>query len=124
MTLQHALKLRQCPNCSVTPASPHRRHIFHNLHTSTCWPYSLPPLPLTHHLLNSCSLSLSFLSLSPHFCHCQFADLTEAAARNNDALRAAKQEANEYRRQVQALNCEVDALKGTVSIQLQVYVTL
>lgn len=50
--------------------------------------------------------------------HSQFADLTEAAARNNDALRVAKQEANDYRRQVQALTCEVDALKGTVSMQL------
>lgn len=30
----------------------------------------------------------------------------------------AKQEANDYRRQVQALTCEVDALKGTVSTQL------
>lgn len=43
----------------------------------------------------------------------KFADLTEAAARNNDALRVAKQEANDYRRQVQTLTCEVDALKGT-----------
>ncbi|XP_036411992.1 vimentin like [Colossoma macropomum] len=43
----------------------------------------------------------------------KFADLTEAANRNNEALRAAKQEANEYRRQVQALTCDVDALKGT-----------
>ncbi|XP_054479024.1 vimentin A2-like [Anoplopoma fimbria] len=43
----------------------------------------------------------------------KFADLTEAAARHNDALRVAKQEANDYRRQVQALTCEVDALKGT-----------
>ncbi|XP_051944140.1 vimentin like [Hippocampus zosterae] len=43
----------------------------------------------------------------------KFADLTEAAARNNDALRLAKQEANDYRRQIQALTCEVDALKGT-----------
>ncbi|XP_061777026.1 vimentin A2-like [Nerophis ophidion] len=43
----------------------------------------------------------------------KFADLTEAAARNNEALRAAKQEANDYRRQVQALTCEVDALKGS-----------
>ncbi|XP_074507763.1 vimentin-like [Sebastes fasciatus] len=43
----------------------------------------------------------------------KFADLTEAAARNNDALRMAKQEANDYRRQVQSLTCEVDALKGT-----------
>lgn len=43
----------------------------------------------------------------------KFADLTEAAARNNDALRVAKQETNDYRRQVQTLTCEVDALKGT-----------
>uniref|UniRef100_A0A672G5K5 Vimentin A2-like n=1 Tax=Salarias fasciatus TaxID=181472 RepID=A0A672G5K5_SALFA len=43
----------------------------------------------------------------------KFADLTEAAARNTDSLRVAKQEANDYRRQVQALTCEVDALKGT-----------
>nr|XP_020447318.1 vimentin [Monopterus albus] len=43
----------------------------------------------------------------------KFADLTEAAAKNNDALRLAKQEANDYRRQVQSLTCEVDALKGT-----------
>ncbi|KAM4552774.1 vimentin-like [Odontesthes bonariensis] len=43
----------------------------------------------------------------------KFADLTEAAARNNEALRVAKQDANDYRRQVQALTCDVDALKGT-----------
>lgn len=43
----------------------------------------------------------------------KFADLTDAAARNSEALRVAKQEANDYRRQVQALTCEVDALKGT-----------
>ncbi|CAL9689237.1 unnamed protein product [Knipowitschia caucasica] len=43
----------------------------------------------------------------------KYADLNEAAARNNEALRVSKQEANDYRRQVQALTCEVDALKGT-----------
>ncbi|PIO39971.1 hypothetical protein AB205_0037160 [Aquarana catesbeiana] len=43
----------------------------------------------------------------------KFADLSEAANRNNDALRQAKQEANEYRRQIQALTCEVDAMKGS-----------
>ncbi|XP_077892235.1 vimentin-like [Ictidomys tridecemlineatus] len=47
----------------------------------------------------------------------KFADLSEAANRNNDALRQAKQESNEYRRQVQPLTCEVDALKGTDEIQ-------
>ncbi|XP_062983473.1 vimentin [Elgaria multicarinata webbii] len=43
----------------------------------------------------------------------KFADLSEAATRNNDALRQAKQEATEYRRQIQSLTLEVDALKGT-----------
>ncbi|KAL1280991.1 hypothetical protein QQF64_015591 [Cirrhinus molitorella] len=43
----------------------------------------------------------------------KFADLTEAANKSNEALRLTKQEANEYRRQVQALTCEVDSLKGT-----------
>ncbi|XP_061443848.1 vimentin [Rhineura floridana] len=43
----------------------------------------------------------------------KFADMSEAASRNNDALRQAKQEASEYRRQIQSLTCEVDALKGT-----------
>ncbi|KPP60784.1 hypothetical protein Z043_121184 [Scleropages formosus] len=43
----------------------------------------------------------------------KFADLSEAAARNNEALRQARQEANDYRRQVQALTCDLDALKGS-----------
>uniref|UniRef100_A0AAZ3R7I0 IF rod domain-containing protein n=1 Tax=Oncorhynchus tshawytscha TaxID=74940 RepID=A0AAZ3R7I0_ONCTS len=43
----------------------------------------------------------------------KFADLTDSAARNNESLRIAKQEANDYRRQVQALTCEIDALKGS-----------
>lgn len=45
----------------------------------------------------------------------QFADLTESAKRNTDSLRQAKQEANESRRQIQSLNCEIDALKNTVN---------
>ncbi|KAG9329348.1 hypothetical protein JZ751_005596 [Albula glossodonta] len=43
----------------------------------------------------------------------KFVDLSEAAARNNEAIRQSKQESNEYRRQVQALTCEVESLKGT-----------
>ncbi|TRY89084.1 hypothetical protein DNTS_004565 [Danionella cerebrum] len=43
----------------------------------------------------------------------KFADLSEAAARNNEAIRLAKQEANEYRRQLQALTCDLEAFKGT-----------
>lgn len=44
----------------------------------------------------------------------QFADLTDAAARHAEALRVAKQEANEYRRQLQALTCDLEALRGSV----------
>uniref|UniRef100_A0A1A8VK24 Glial fibrillary acidic protein n=1 Tax=Nothobranchius furzeri TaxID=105023 RepID=A0A1A8VK24_NOTFU len=43
----------------------------------------------------------------------KFADLTDAANRNAEALRQAKQEANDYRRQVQVLTCDLDALRGT-----------
>uniref|UniRef100_A0A8D0D6J7 IF rod domain-containing protein n=1 Tax=Sander lucioperca TaxID=283035 RepID=A0A8D0D6J7_SANLU len=45
----------------------------------------------------------------------KFADLTEAAARNNDALQLAKKEANEHKRKVQSLTREVDDLKGTLA---------
>uniref|UniRef100_A0A8I3Q9T3 Desmin n=1 Tax=Canis lupus familiaris TaxID=9615 RepID=A0A8I3Q9T3_CANLF len=40
-------------------------------------------------------------------------DLTQAANKNNDALRQAKQEMMEYRHQIQSYTCEIDALKGT-----------
>ncbi|XP_048102662.1 glial fibrillary acidic protein [Alosa alosa] len=43
----------------------------------------------------------------------KFADLTDAANRNTEALRQAKQEANEYRRQVQVMTCDLEALRGT-----------
>ncbi|XP_028663025.1 desmin-like isoform X1 [Erpetoichthys calabaricus] len=40
-------------------------------------------------------------------------DLTQAASKNNDALRQAKQEMMEYRHQIQSYTCEIDSLKGT-----------
>ncbi|XP_060713555.1 peripherin [Tachysurus vachellii] len=43
----------------------------------------------------------------------KFTDLTDSAKRNADAMRQAKQEANEFRRQIQSLNCEIDGLKST-----------
>ncbi|XP_060766383.1 peripherin [Neoarius graeffei] len=43
----------------------------------------------------------------------KFTDLTDSAKRNADAMRQAKQEANEFRRQIQSLNCDIDALKST-----------
>lgn len=50
----------------------------------------------------------------------QYADLSDAANRNHEALRQAKQEMNESRRQIQSLTCEVDGLRGTVSTRLRV----
>ncbi|XP_048856127.1 peripherin isoform X1 [Brienomyrus brachyistius] len=43
----------------------------------------------------------------------KFADLTDSAKRNSEALRQAKQDSNESRRQIQSLSCEIDALKST-----------
>ncbi|KAG9264176.1 glial fibrillary acidic protein isoform X1 [Astyanax mexicanus] len=43
----------------------------------------------------------------------KFADLTDAANRNAESLRQAKQEANDYRRQIQALTCDLESLRGT-----------
>uniref|UniRef100_A0A8D2CJJ6 Glial fibrillary acidic protein n=1 Tax=Sciurus vulgaris TaxID=55149 RepID=A0A8D2CJJ6_SCIVU len=43
----------------------------------------------------------------------EFADLNDAAARNAELLRQAKHEANDYRRQLQALTCDLESLRGT-----------
>lgn len=45
-------------------------------------------------------------------------DLNQAVNKNNDALRQAKQDTMEYRHQIQSYTCEIDSLKGTVSIYL------
>ncbi|XP_078518947.1 vimentin A2-like [Lissotriton helveticus] len=52
----------------------------------------------------------------------KFAELSTAAIQNNDALRKAKRESNESRRQLQTLKSEVDALKVTnKSLVLQMH---
>uniref|UniRef100_A0A8C4X0M2 Internexin neuronal intermediate filament protein, alpha b n=1 Tax=Eptatretus burgeri TaxID=7764 RepID=A0A8C4X0M2_EPTBU len=43
----------------------------------------------------------------------KFTNLSEAAAKNSDAIRAAKEEIVEYRRQLQARNTEIDAIRST-----------
>ncbi|XP_043546321.1 type III intermediate filament-like [Chiloscyllium plagiosum] len=43
----------------------------------------------------------------------KLADVNDSAVRNNDALRTMKQENGDYRRQIQTLTCDIDALKGT-----------
>ncbi|XP_009581142.1 PREDICTED: glial fibrillary acidic protein, partial [Fulmarus glacialis] len=50
----------------------------------------------------------------------KFADLTDAATRHAEALRAAKQEANEYRRQLQALTCDLEALRGSRALDIEI----
>ncbi|XP_038653959.1 glial fibrillary acidic protein-like isoform X2 [Scyliorhinus canicula] len=42
----------------------------------------------------------------------KISDLSQSITRNNEALRLAKQEANDNRREAQTLKCEVEALKG------------
>uniref|UniRef100_A0A3B5AQS8 Plasticin-like n=1 Tax=Stegastes partitus TaxID=144197 RepID=A0A3B5AQS8_9TELE len=59
------------------------------------------------------TIALKNMQESEDWYKSKFADLTESAKRNTDALRTAKQEANESRRQIQSLNCEIDALKNT-----------
>ncbi|XP_055503130.1 alpha-internexin-like [Leucoraja erinacea] len=43
----------------------------------------------------------------------KFADMTEAAAKNSEALRANREELSEYRRQLQSRTIEVEAVRGT-----------
>ncbi|XP_067825374.1 glial fibrillary acidic protein [Heptranchias perlo] len=43
----------------------------------------------------------------------KFSDLTDAATRQSEALRQAKQEVNDYRRQIQSLTCDLEGMKGT-----------
>ncbi|XP_048406758.1 alpha-internexin-like [Stegostoma tigrinum] len=43
----------------------------------------------------------------------KFADMSEAAAKNNEALRANREELSEYRRQLQSRTIEVEAVRGT-----------
>nr|XP_015815189.2 peripherin [Nothobranchius furzeri] len=59
------------------------------------------------------TIALKNMQESEDWYKSKFVDLTESAKRNTDALRMAKQDANESRRQIQSLNCEIDALKNT-----------
>ncbi|XP_059811583.1 glial fibrillary acidic protein [Hypanus sabinus] len=43
----------------------------------------------------------------------KFCDLTDAASRQSEVLRQAKQEVNDSRRQIQSLTCDLEGLKGT-----------
>ncbi|XP_059207519.1 internexin neuronal intermediate filament protein, alpha b [Centropristis striata] len=43
----------------------------------------------------------------------KFADLSEQATRSNEAIRASREEMNEFRRQLQSKTIEIESLKGT-----------
>ncbi|KAG9491457.1 peripherin isoform X2 [Eleutherodactylus coqui] len=59
------------------------------------------------------SIAAKNLQESEEWYKSKFADLSDAANRHNEALRQAKQEMNESRRQIHSLTCEMDGLKGT-----------
>ncbi|KAM8867180.1 peripherin [Synchiropus splendidus] len=59
------------------------------------------------------TIALKNMQESEDWYKSKFTDLTESAKKNSEALRTAKQEAGESRRQIQSLNCEIDALKNT-----------
>ncbi|NXY39885.1 PERI protein, partial [Pomatorhinus ruficollis] len=56
------------------------------------------------------SIAVKNLQEAEEWYKSKFADLSDAANRNHEALRLAKQEMNESRRQIQSLTCEVDGL--------------
>ncbi|XP_069662229.1 peripherin isoform X1 [Haliaeetus albicilla] len=58
------------------------------------------------------SIAVKNLQEAEEWYKSKFADLSDAANRNHEALQLAKQEMNESRRQIQSLTCEVDGLKG------------
>ncbi|KAM6332460.1 desmin isoform 4-T4 [Podargus strigoides] len=62
------------------------------------------------------SIAAKNISEAEEWYKSKVSDLTQAANKNNDALRQAKQEMLEYRHQIQSYTCEIDALKGTDTI--------
>ncbi|KAM6364967.1 LOW QUALITY PROTEIN: peripherin [Pluvialis apricaria] len=58
------------------------------------------------------SIAVKNLQEAEEWYKSKFANLSDAANRNHEALRLAKQEMNKSRRQIQSLTCEVDGLKG------------
>ncbi|XP_062841179.1 glial fibrillary acidic protein [Trichomycterus rosablanca] len=59
------------------------------------------------------SMAASNMQETEEWYRSKFADLTDAANRNAEALRQAKQEANDYRRQIQVLTCDLESMRGS-----------
>ncbi|CAL8304335.1 unnamed protein product [Merluccius merluccius] len=58
------------------------------------------------------SMATSNMQETEDWYRSKFSDMTDSANRNAEALRQAKQEANEYRRQLQVVTCDLDSLRG------------
>ncbi|KAJ3601297.1 hypothetical protein NHX12_032269 [Muraenolepis orangiensis] len=58
------------------------------------------------------SMATSNMQETEEWYRSKFVDMTDSANRNAEALRQAKQEANEYRRQLQVMTCDLEALRG------------
>ncbi|CAL8288191.1 unnamed protein product [Boreogadus saida] len=59
------------------------------------------------------SMASSNMQETEEWYRSKFADMADSAGRNAEALRLAKQEANDHRRQLQVLTCDLDSLQGT-----------
>ncbi|KAL4639979.1 alpha-internexin [Arapaima gigas] len=59
------------------------------------------------------SLAAKNLQSAEEWYKSKFADLSEQASRSNDAIRASREEINEFRRQLQAKTIEIESLRGT-----------
>ncbi|XP_041087768.1 glial fibrillary acidic protein-like [Polyodon spathula] len=59
------------------------------------------------------SMASSNMQETEEWYRSKFSDMTDAANRNGEALRQAKQEANEYRRQIQGMTCDLETLRGS-----------
>ncbi|KAI4889457.1 hypothetical protein NFI96_011629 [Prochilodus magdalenae] len=59
------------------------------------------------------SLASKNLQSAEEWYKSKFADLSEQASRSNEAIRASREEVNEFRRQLQSKTIEIESLRGT-----------
>lgn len=59
------------------------------------------------------SLASKNLQSAEEWYRSKFADLNEQASRSNEAIRASREEVNEFRRQLQSRTIEIESLRGT-----------
>lgn len=68
------------------------------------------------------SLASKNLQSAEEWYRSKFADLNEQASRSNEAIRATREEVNEFRRQLQSKTIEIESLRGTnESLEKQIH---